>query len=862
MGGRFKDLMIKKMKTKSFIGILFLSLFIFNSCKKTSVPSHEMRLLTSDSLKWVVTYNGKNYPATVPGTIHNDLKDNGIIEDPFYRNNENSVQWVSNKVWIYTAIFDKGSIGLYENGALVFDGLDTYAEVFLNGEQLKAEDGTKQTNNMFRQWRFPLPKNLKETHNVLTVKFSPSVPKEVAAAQKIPYKLPDNRVFSRKAPYQTGWDWGPKLITCGIWQKVYLDLWNGFKIDNIHLKQTELTKRKGVVEVASTIYASKSEKVDLNFYVDGSKIGSKSVSLKAGKNVIKEPVKVRNPEYWWPAGMGSHKLYTVKVEVENDRYFTSKEDKFGFRTIELRKVKDKIGESFEFIVNGVPVFMKGANWIPVHSFPTEKENNQRYKDLLLSAKEANMNMIRVWGGGIYENDRFYELCDELGLLVWQDFIFACALYPGDQAFIHNVTKEAEYQIQRLRNHPSLALWCGNNEVKNGWDDWGWKDAYSLDVQKELDFNLKNLFNQLLPNLVAQNDNRPYHPSSPEWGWGHPECLTHGDSHYWGVWWGEEPFEVWGPKTGRFMSEYGFQAYPEISTIEKFTLPSDRNLNSIVMRNHQKHPRGVQIIKKAMQQYAFIPDSLQDFVYVSQLVQAYGIGEAIEKHRMKNPHCMGTLYWQLNDCWPVASWSSIDYYGNWKALHYKVKEKFEPTIIATDKKDLQTYDIYIVTDLLKKQTGELFIEEMNYSGQILHQEKHSVEVKPNSSTLVFTYHSNPDLSDSKLLKISFKDKKGKVIAQKLMIYDMRFIPNEAKNFKYEVIKKGNKYEITFTTDYFIRGVMISTNPSVKGKYSDNYFDLFSGEKKKVIFTPTKSGTKAIQFKVKTYNEVGGKVFLLE
>ena len=265
------------MKTKSVIGILFLSLFIFSSCKKTSVPSHEMRSITSDSLKWVVTYNGKNYPATIPGTIHNDLIDNGIIDDPFYRNNENNVQWVSNKVWIYTTIFDKGNIGLYENGTLVFDGLDTYAEVFINGEQLKAEDGTKQTNNMFRQWRIPLPKNLKETHNVLTVKFSPSVPKEVAAAQKIPYKLPENRVFSRKAPYQSGWDWGPKLITCGIWQKVYFDLWNGFKIDNIQLKQTELTKRKGVIEVGSTIYASKNEKVDLNFYVDGDKIGSKSV---------------------------------------------------------------------------------------------------------------------------------------------------------------------------------------------------------------------------------------------------------------------------------------------------------------------------------------------------------------------------------------------------------------------------------------------------------------------------------------------------------------------------------------------------------------------------------------------------------
>lgn len=849
------------MKTNSFIGILFLCTLLLFSCKKDAIQSHEIRLLTSDSLKWVVTYNGKNYPATIPGTIHTDLIDNRIIDDPFYRNNENSVQWVSDKVWIYTTRFDKGSIGQYENGTLVFEGLDTYAEVYINGQQLKTEEGILQTHNMFRQWRFPLPKNLKETDNILTVKFSPSVPKEQLAAQKIPYKLPDNRVFSRKAPYQSGWDWGPKLITCGIWKKVYLDLWNGFTIDHIQIKQTELTKRKGVLEISTTLFASKDEKVDLHYYVDGGKMGSKTVFLKAGKNVIQELIKVRNPEYWWPAGMGSHRLYTIKVDAENEYYYTSKEDKWGFRTIELRKVKDKIGESFEFIVNGVPVFMKGVNWIPVHSFPIEKQNKKRYKELLQSAKEANMNMIRVWGGGIYEHDYFYQLCDEMGLLVWQDFIFACALYPGDPAFIENVSKEAAYQIQRLRNHPSLALWCGNNEVKNGWDDWGWKDAYTENVQTEIDYNLKNLFNKVLPNLVLQNDNRPYHPSSPEWGWGHPECLTHGDSHYWGVWWGEEPFEVWGPKTGRFMSEYGFQSYPEMATIEKFTISSDRNLNSIVIKNHQKHPRGVQIIKKAMQQYAFIPDSLDDFVYVSQLVQAYGIGEAIEKHRMKRPHCMGTLYWQLNDCWPVASWSSIDYYGNWKALHYKVKEKMEPIIIATDKKDMQTYDIYIVNDLLHQQKGDVIIEEMTYNGQILHQEIHQMELKPNDVTFVKTYHSNPEITDSKMLKITFKNQKDKVIAEKLIVYDMKFIPNDAQNFQYKVQKNGHKYEITFNSDYFTRGVMISTDPYIKGKYSDNYFDLLPNKTKKIIFTPTKSESKQIQFQVKTYNEVGIKMFNL-
>lgn len=840
------------MKIKSFVVLVVLIPILFGSCKKSiMVPSHETRSLTSDSVRWTFNHNGKNYPATVPGTIHTDLMDNKLINDPYDRNNEQSVQWVSERVWTYSTTFDRGNCNLFENATLVFDGLDTYAEIYLNGKPLNHTEGSHITNNMFRQWRFPLPKDIKEKGNLLVIKFLPSVAQEKQLAKSLSYKLPDNRVFSRKAPYQSGWDWGPKLITCGIWKNVYIDLWNEISIENISIKQTELTKKKGVLEVRTIVQSSKEGDVELNYYMDDRHVYSKKTDLKKGENSITESIKIRNPEFWWPAGMGKHKRYQVKVTVQNEKQIDSKESFWGFRTIQLVQEKDETGKSFEFIVNGIPVFMKGANWIPLHSFPVENKHDKRYKVLLKAAKDANMNMIRVWGGGIYENDIFYDLCDEMGLLVWQDFMFACALYPGDPAFIDNVTKEAEYQIQRLQNHPCVALWCGNNEVKNGWDDWGWKDAYSKNVQTELDKNLKFLFNELLPNIVAKYDNRSYHPSSPEWGWGHEESFTEGDAHYWGVWWGEEPFEVWGPKTGRFMSEYGFQSYPEMSTIEKFTLLSDRTLTSAAMKNHQKHPRGVQIIKKAMNQYAIVKDSLHDFVYLSQLVQAYGIGEAIEKHRMKRPHCMGTLYWQLNDCWPVASWSSIDYYGNWKALHYKVREKFEPTIIATDQKESQTYDIYIITDLLKNMEGELIVEELSYTGEVIKTEKKQVKVHSNNSTLVYTYHGQPESENSDLLKIQFVDKKGKLIAEKIEILDMRLIPDMAQNFKYNVIKKGSQYEISFETDYFIRGIMISTKPYLKGSYSDNYFDLLPHQKRTITFTPVSSKLD-IEFEIKYYN----------
>jgi beta-mannosidase len=315
-------------------------------------------------------------------------------------------------------------------------------------------------------------------------------------------------------------------------------------------------------------------------------------------------------------------------------------------------------------------------------------------------------------------------------------MFACALYPSDTAFLENVRKEAEYQVKRLSQHPSLALWCGNNEVKNGWEDWGWQQNYTSEQRAEITKNMHALFNELLLEIVKTSDNRPYHPSSPLWGWGRPESFTHGDSHYWGVWWGEEPFEVWLPKTGRFMSEYGFQSYPQMSTIELFTLPEDRYLESPVMKSHQKHPWGVQIINDAMRRYAHIPDNIEEYVRVSQEIQAYGIGKAIEAHRLKRPYCMGTLYWQLNDCWPVASWSSIDFFGNWKLLHHTVKEKFAPVIAAVEDLENGDKNIYVVNDLLHDVEGEIVIKHHDNTIAII-----PFHAKANASSLMVKNYKN-------------------------------------------------------------------------------------------------------------------------
>jgi beta-mannosidase len=736
-----------------FLGILFFCCQTKNSLE---IDLHQ---------NWSFEYENQQYPATIPGCIHTDLMNAGIIADPFYRCNEDSVQWVSDSVWVYRTTFHGKAINKYKHAEIQFNGLDTYAEVYLNGEPLLHTEGTNFCDNMFRSWHFPLPKKLKRRNNELVIKFLPSGKIEEEKAKQLPYSLPDHRAFTRKAPYQSGWDWGPKLVTCGINQPVTIFAWNDYYVENIELIQKDLSDEKGVLEIITTIVSDTEMPVQVKIssvrykdrgikYIEPGKqcepckskyaLRDTVYTLKPGVNAISQIIEIKNPRLWWPNGIDEPFLYNFEIDVSphtsnliphtsNPIPQTSYLKRWGFRTVELVQEKDETGESFYFKINDVPVFMKGANWIPTHSFVSEMNTEQgkaRYRHLLESCKDANMNMIRVWGGGIYENDYFYDLCDALGLLVWQDFMFACALYPGDSAFFDNVKKEAEFQVKRLHQHPCLALWCGNNEVKNGWEDWGWQNNYTPENCAKIDQNLHTLFNELLPDVMKENSTLPYHFSSPLWGWGHPESLTEGDSHYWGVWWGEEPFEVWLPKTGRFMSEYGFQSYPQMSTIEAFTLPEERHLESLAMKNHQKHPRGVQIINKAMEKYAYIPDNLEDYIRISQEIQAYGIGKAIEAHRLKRPHCMGTLYWQLNDCWPVASWSSIDFYGNWKLLHHTVKEKFAPVIVATEDLPNGAKNIYVVNDLLDDVEGEIIITHKDNTTAVI-----PFQAKENSSSLI-------------------------------------------------------------------------------------------------------------------------------
>ncbi len=603
-------------------GCFFLcSLLVVCAC------SRKTRVELTD---WQFAFNDKWYPATVPGFIHTDLMANNLISDPYYGTNEDSVRWVGENRWVYRTTISgkdlpKGQ--LY----LVCEGLANCEQIIwlaYSGKVGLETDCQWVDDNMFTEEVFPLVLNVSHLDSI-RIELVFSCPKDSLKESDYGIPLPDRRAFTRVAPYQQGWDWGPKLPTRGIWKPAYI------------------TNRRPAFDTPP-----------------------------------------ETPQSW---------------------------------NVQLRQENDSIGRSFTFYRDGKPVFIKGANWIPVHTFPVlTPEMKERYRYLLCSAKEANFNMIRVWGGGIYEHDYFFDLCDSLGLMVWMDFNFSTMLYPDNPEMLESIDKEARQNIARIARHPCVVLWCGNNEIKNGWEDWGWQDVYhwTPEQRARLEQAMDTLFGyagsadptsntsetSILARAVRECDplHRPYITTSPLFGWGHPECVTHGDSHYWGVWWGELPFEVYKEKTGRFMSEYGFQSYPDWSTVCRYCPADQRDINSPTMRSHQKHPRGLQIITKAMKETLGVDPaslSLEDFCYASQLLQAWGVGYGIFQHLKQQPHCMGTLYWQLNDSWPVASWSSIDYYGNWKALHYRVQALY------SDSADLQRWERYYSVRPAQWQLGK-------------------------------------------------------------------------------------------------------------------------------------------------------------
>ncbi|MDE6452363.1 MAG: glycoside hydrolase family 2 protein, partial [Odoribacter sp.] len=563
----------------------------------------------------------------------------------------------------------------------------------------------------------------------------------------------------------------------------------------------------------------------------------KEVRLNTGINRLVIPVEIPEPELWMPNGWGKPVLYDFEVTVwTGGKMVDRKRQRIGLRSIRVVKEKDAGGESFYFEVNGIPMFAKGANYIPSDAM-LPAVTTERYRTLFRNIREANMNMIRVWGGGVYEDDRFYDLADENGILIWQDFMFACTTYPHDSAFLARVEAEAQYNIRRLRNHACLAMWCGNNEILEGLKYWGWNKKYTPEVYNDMTDGYRILFQELLPSWVEKWDSgRFYMHGSPYFAnWGRPESWKVADSHNWGVWYGRKPFSSLVREIPRFMSEFGFQSFPEMKTIAAFAAPEDYQIESEVMNAHQKSTIGNDLIRTYMEREYVLPQKFEDFVYVGLVMQGLGIRRGLEAHRRNRPYCMGSLYWQLNDSWPVVSWSGLDYYGNWKALHYQAKRAFSP-LAADVVQQEDTLQIWLMSDRLQDMDDlTLEMQLTDFYGKLLKKEKHRVKVPANSSVQVLEQKLadwvTPRQARQCYLLVTLKDKTGKKWSEEPYFFnvpkdlDLPDVSIEPK------VKTGDGVcEVTLKSAVLAKDVFIEI-PVHGARFSDNFFDLLPGVARK-------------------------------
>ncbi|MDR0295955.1 MAG: hypothetical protein LBH91_07245, partial [Prevotellaceae bacterium] len=709
----------------------------------------------------------------------------------------------------------------------VFEGLDTYADVFLNEQLLFAN------NNMFLTHSITLDSLPLGTHRLKVVFYSAL--KEIEKFNPADYYIlrEEPRAFARKAQYHFGWDWGPRFVTMGIWKPVYLELFDEKpQLCEVSLKQKSLNEetKLGLLDLQFRLFVPEQQdcEIILKEKATDKIIWKETLHRVKGDSSIVATVAFPNPNLWYPNGLGAPHLYDFVLELYAKNQLVDTEGKrVGFKNLRLHRIKDEKGEQFYFNVNGHDVFIKGANWVPAESF-LPRLTKADYYNLIEQALRSNFNMLRVWGGGIYEDKAFYEACDEMGILVWQDFAFACALYPATREFLHSVELEATEQIKRISQHTCLALWCGNNEIDEGWHNWGWKRQFGADTAMVWE-NYTRLFHRLLPGLVEQYDTgRDYLSSSPVFGWGRKESMFVGDSHYWGVWWGMEPFSVYKQKVPRFMSEYGFQGFPPLSTLHAF-MPEkqDRYLGSDAMKTHQKHPRGYETIQTYMEREYDIPDNLEDYAYVSQLLQAYGMKTAIEAHRRAKPYCMGSLYWQFNDCWPVVSWAGIDYYKEWKALQYFVKKSFAQHLLSFDT-TADTTCLWAVTDSTADVHGNLQIVFSTFAGKELFRKDSLITIPANSSQKIWEFRTADFINGEDSLTT---------------FCHARFLINEqqvAEAINYFTLPKNTIYppanltiflmyndEIVLLADKLVKNICIMYDGK-QSPFTDNFFDMLPGK----------------------------------
>lgn len=790
------------------------------------------------------------HPAQVPGVVQTDLLRAALIPDPYYQDNESGLQWIGNTDWEYRTSFQVDSSTLcHEHVDMVFDGLDTFADVYLNDRSvLKA-------NNMFRRWRIPAKGLLKPGSNNLRVVFHSPIQQMLAYVRKLPYILPaistinggneesiPTAPYTRKAPYQYGWDWGPRFVTEGIWQPIRLEIWDTVRIENFHIHQQKISIDAASVSAELEIEASRNINASVTYSHDnlsGSSAndGAQTVHLDPGINRIAYALRITSPKLWYPLGYGAQDRYHFAASIRIGRELAAHADvKTGLRSIELRRASDQWGKSFTFLINGIPVFAKGANVIPFDSFPP-RETKAQHRLILESARDAHMNMVREWGGGFYEYDDFYEICDELGILVWQEFSFGGDMVPGDVPFQDNVRAEAIDQIKRLRDHPSIVVWCGNNEIETGWYHWGdrqeFKEAISPAARDQVWKDYIILFADILKSTVTEYaDPVPYWPSSPSANWEEiPDNDHNGDTHYWQVWHAQAPAEDYLKQLPRFMTEFGFQSFPEMRTIRAFATPGDLDIRSAVMQAHQKNKGGNERILTYMLREYREPKDFASFVYLSQVQQAEIIKLGAEHLRRQRPRTMGSLYWQLNDCWPVASWASIDYFGRWKALQYYARRFYDDLLISPYRHEGKI-DVYVVSDKLQPFAATVHVRLLDFAGRSALEQNQEIKVPALSSASYLTLDERSLLSKAdprRSFVVVDLAVNGKQVSRNLVFFEHMHhldLPDPVPIQK-ELRRSGNSYVLELQSPVLARNVNVSFG-DLDTQLSDDYYDLLPNE----------------------------------
>lgn len=816
------------------------------------------------------------HPAEVPGCVHLDLMRERMIEDPFFRLNERGVQWVDKEDWMYETRFTPTREELSgDSQELVFYGLDTYADVYLNHQRIA------ETDNMHRTWRCNVKGLMKEGENLLEVYFHSPIKRNIPQFDDLPYRHntgPDHSSmggifdktlspFARTAGFEYGWDWGPRLVTFGIWRPVVLETWNTAKISDAWYIQKDVTRSRARLQTQVEVEAAvESSDALITILADGKEVASAKTMLKKGINTVTLDYELKNPRLWWTNGLGKPNLtkFETRLQLKGNgelHLVATDVEKIGLRSLKLHNDKDQWGHNLYFELNGEPLYAKGSNMIPNDNFLTRCDDDL-YKRVVSDAAAVNMNIIRVWGGGIYEDDAFYRYCDEMGILVWQDFMFACQTYEVDEAFLATVRQEAIDNVRRLRNHACIALWCGNNEEQDVWFGWGGKKRYfeELGCADRVWAMQRSIFYETLPDVVSKyGGGVSYRPSSP-WAFEDtPSDGVNGDDHYWGVWHGGEPIEAYFDHHVRFQSEYGFQSFPEYESVLLYNPdPRDHNIYSEVMMAHQNAGTYANHrIEEYMGRDYQVPTDFKQFLYVGQVLQADAVKMGMEAFRRDRPYCMGGIVWQLNDCWPVASWSSRDYYGRWKALHYFTRKAYDDILVSPRVKDVdakalenkqvaalpgatdvgvkhsadvamerKVLELKLVNDRRTSASGTIILQTLTLDGRKVYEEKRNVKLPKNCAIDVKTWRVTDILGGERPEDVIFYityTTGGKTYDNIVYAVRQKEMSYHKPNITTSITPVENGYEVKVSTDCFARAVFMKIK-GIDNFFSDNYFDL--------------------------------------